>query len=376
MELSKEIKKRKAAPADEVKIKRQKQPTQEHKGPDRQKPRERSSSEAKISKEINFVSRSSQKTDGKPVKTKFEKKSKTSQLPAEVAEDDKDSRHLTRARGSKSKEAEEDDFCGFDTESDEEDGGAILSKDQTAELLKGFESSSESDDLASAVEGDEPDGTAQSSLQKTAALPQAAENALSRSKKSRGNKDQDPPITLYIGRAPHGFYRHQMHAYFSQFGEIAHLRLAHNRRTGVFQHYGFIEFVSGEVGRIVQRTMHGYIMFGHILQVKQVPQSKLDEHKAKGIDIWKGEKTRFHKIPWRKLEREQMQKASREQWMKRTENETSRRQKKAKKLKELGYDFEMPALKSVADIKEPRPETVAEEDNSPTAESAPAVAVA
>ncbi|KAH8980279.1 hypothetical protein EDB92DRAFT_1901077 [Lactarius akahatsu] len=46
---------------------------------------------------------------------------------------------------------------------------------------------------------------------------------------------------VYLGRIPHDFYESQMHIYyFSQFGNISHLRLSRNKK-----HYGFIEFRQG-----------------------------------------------------------------------------------------------------------------------------------
>ena len=249
----------------------------------------------------------------------------------------------------------DEDFKGFGSDSDDEekDGGAVLSKDHTAELLKGFESSSEDDDEAVAeIAEAEVDGA---SPRLVPTLPQSAQAAVSKTKKSKSN-DNDPPIVLYVGRISHGFFEHQMRAYFSQFGDINHLRLGHNRKTGASKHFGFVEFTSGEVGRIVQRTMQGYIMFGHILQIKEVPQSKLDEYKAKGIDIWKGEGRRYKPVPHRAFQKKALDTASRDRWAKRIEKETTRRNEKAEKLKKLGYDFEMPEIKGVdtVPVLEPR----------------------
>ena len=162
----------------------------------------------------------------------------------------------------------------------------------------------------------------------------------------------DPPGTVYIGRIPHGFYEHQMREYFSQFGTINRLRLSRNRRTGASKHYAFIEFESAEVADIVARAMDKYLLFGHILQVRVIPQDQLHP------DIWKGAGRRFKKIPWAKLQGKRLRDPqTRELWRRRINREEERRKAKADKLKDLGYDFEMPDLKQVSDVPAPQSTT-------------------
>ena len=162
----------------------------------------------------------------------------------------------------------------------------------------------------------------------------------------------DPPGTVYIGRIPHGFYEHQMREYFSQFGTINRLRLSRNRRTGASKHYAFIEFESAEVADIVARAMDKYLLFGHILQVRVIPQDQLHP------DIWKGAGRRFKKIPWTKLQGKRLRDPqTRELWRRRITREEERRKAKADKLKDLGYEFEMPDLKQVSDVPAPEPTT-------------------
>ncbi|MCI06522.1 putative RNA-binding protein [Trifolium medium] len=91
---------------------------------------------------------------------------------------------------------------------------------------------------------------------------------------------------LYIGRIPHGFYEKEMEgslkesiyayllvfaAYFGQFGTVKRLRIARNKKTGKSRHFGYIEFESPEVAKIVADTMHNYLLFEHLLQVSVVP---------------------------------------------------------------------------------------------------------
>jgi nucleolar protein 15 len=146
-------------------------------------------------------------------------------------------------------------------------------------------------------------------------------------------------------RVPHGFYEHQMKAYFSQFGGINRLRLSRNKKTGASKHFAFIEFESSEVSEIVARTMNNYLMFGHILKVRKIPDEQV--HK----DLWKGAGKRFKVIPRAKLAaRDLAQPKGRDYWKKKVESEEVSRKEKAEKLKELGYEFEMPAVRKVEDV--------------------------
>ncbi|KAF2100726.1 hypothetical protein NA57DRAFT_14795, partial [Rhizodiscina lignyota] len=138
----------------------------------------------------------------------------------------------------------------------------------------------------------------------------------------------------YYSRVPHGFYEHQMRAYFSQFGDIKRLRLSRNKKTGHSKHYAFIEFASTEVAKIVAATMNKYLLFGHILQVRLLAPEEI--HK----DLFKGANRRFKVIPRNKiLGRKLRQPMERDGWEKRIERETERRKAKEEKLMAFGYDF-------------------------------------
>lgn len=146
-------------------------------------------------------------------------------------------------------------------------------------------------------------------------------------------------------RIPHGFYEHQMRAYFSQFGEITRLRLSRNRITGRSKHYAFVEFASNTVAKIVAETMDNYLMYGHILKCKYVPSDQLHP------EIWKGANRRFKRTPWNRIEKKRLEKGkTREQWSERIDREQKRRLAKAEKLKALGYEYELPLLKSVDEV--------------------------
>lgn len=89
---------------------------------------------------------------------------------------------------------------------------------------------------------------------------------------------------LYIGRIPHGFYEDEMREFFKQFGDIKRLRIARSKKTGKSKHYGFIEFVSPEVSKIVADCMHNYLLFEHMLQVHLMPPERVHPKLWKGVD--------------------------------------------------------------------------------------------
>ncbi|KAL2829604.1 hypothetical protein BJY01DRAFT_123493 [Aspergillus pseudoustus] len=230
--------------------------------------------------------------------------------------------------------------------SDSEDEGVSLNAaesddeedDQTTALIRGFESSGDEDE--SADEGLDPD----------APIPKIPDSKKAKRKilkLQKQNKSEAPgqPGAIYVGRIPHGFYEHQMRSYFAQFGEITRLRLSRNRITGRSKHYAFIEFASESVAKIVAATMDNYLMYGHILKVKFIPSEQLHP------ELWKGANRRFKRTPWNRIEQKRLNKGkSRENWTKSIEQEQKRRLAKAEKLKELGYEFELPQLKSVDEV--------------------------
>ena len=92
--------------------------------------------------------------------------------------------------------------------------------------------------------------------------------------------------------------------------------------------------------------MNNYLMFGHILKCRVVPKEQVHEK------LWKGADKRFKKVPWSKLEGRKLAMGMGEAgWEKRIEGEKQRRKAKEEKLKAIGYEFEAPVLKGVADIK-------------------------
>ncbi|PYH41835.1 uncharacterized protein BP01DRAFT_360031 [Aspergillus saccharolyticus JOP 1030-1] len=265
------------------------------------------------------------------------KKSKKSDGTAAAASKGKTDKANTKSKKvepvvEEDSEARDDSAASDDNQSDFEED------DRTAALIRGFESSGdegESDD-----EGFDPS-------QPVPKIPDLKKAQRKLAKKQQdGASQSEGPGAIYVGRIPHGFYEHQMRAYFSQFGDITRLRLSRNRTTGRSKHYAFIEFAAESVAKIVAATMDNYLMYGHILKCKYVPKERLHP------EIWKGANRRFKRTPWNKIEKRRLEKGkTRDQWTERIEKEQQRRAVKAEQLKSvLGYDLELPQLKSVDEV--------------------------
>lgn len=151
---------------------------------------------------------------------------------------------------------------------------------------------------------------------------------------SANSKPSKETGTVYIGRIPHGLYEDQLRAYLGQFGEITKLRVSRNKHTGKSKHYGFVEFASKEVARIVCETMDNYLLFGHLLKVKMMDASQIHE------DLWIGANRKFHSIPWDTVRRQQLErKHPREFWQAKQDEFEAEKQAKARKLATLGIKY-------------------------------------
>jgi RNA recognition motif-containing protein len=156
-----------------------------------------------------------------------------------------------------------------------------------------------------------------------------------------------------------------MRQYFSQFGTINKLRLSRNRKTGHSKHFAFMEFESSHVAKIVAETMDNYLMFGHILKCKYVPPESLHP------ETFKGANKRFRVAPHNKMEQRALEAPKSEShWIKKNSKEQTKREKKAEKLKAMGYDIELPNLKNPTDVLQQRESQTVEEEMGPeTAEA-------
>lgn len=232
--------------------------------------------------------------------------------------------------------------------------------DQTQALLDGLESDGDDEDaeVGGAFEGGPVPERKKLSKKEEKDLKKAAED-----------KAAEEPGVIYIGRLPHGFYENEMRAYFKQFGNILKLRMSRNKKTGASRHYAWCQFESGIVADIVARTMDNYLMFGHLLKVKLIPKEQVNE-------AWfKGANKRFKKVPWNKMAGRALEQGSSEAlWDERVVREQQRREKKSKKMAEIGYDFKAPTVTSAKGVAKPKPveEAVNGDSEALATETAPA----
>ncbi|KAI1815663.1 RNA-binding domain-containing protein [Poronia punctata] len=275
--------------------------------------------------------------------------------PKKVKEDvqtkkTKRSASVTKSKGKKEKPAPVETE---DVESDTQDQDAESDGEAQA-LANVVDSDAEEDD----VDIDEDTNEEEKALD----LPEVPEKT---AKSSESNDDE--PGVVYIGRIPRGFYEHQMREYFSQFGQVTKIRMSRNKATGQSKHFAFVEFAERGVAEIVAKTMDNYLLAGHILKVKMVPKSQIHEK------LWVGANKRFKKIPWNKMAGNKLKKPLTESaWVAKISKEEQKRNQRAKKLSELGYDFEAPKIKTIEDVKEtPAALEAADEDAQKATEAAP-----
>ncbi|KAH7928256.1 RNA-binding domain-containing protein [Leucogyrophana mollusca] len=157
--------------------------------------------------------------------------------------------------------------------------------------------------------------------------------------KSQPTKDKG---VLFIGRLPHGFYEDQLRGYFSQFGTVTRQRISRSKKTGRSKHYGFLEFDSSSVAQIVADTMDNYLLMGHILRCKVIPQDEVHP------ELWVGANRKWKAIPRARIARVEHNKPRTEESIQKAEKRLLKRQSERKrKLAEAGinYDFDAVAYK-------------------------------
>ncbi|KAF5466185.1 hypothetical protein F2P56_016134 [Juglans regia] len=155
--------------------------------------------------------------------------------------------------------------------------------------------------------------------------------------------EQKPPedkvTVLYIGRIPHGFYEKEMEGFFSQFGKIKRLRIARNKKTGKSKHFGFIEFESPEVAKIVADCMHNQLLFEHLLQVYPIPPQHVHPK------LWRGFNYRYKPVDRVQIERKlQNKERTFEEQNKLVENIMKRDLKRQKRIEAAGIEYECPEI--------------------------------
>ncbi|KAH9481564.1 putative RNA-binding protein [Psilocybe cubensis] len=231
-----------------------------------------------------------------------------------------------------------------ESDEEEEPEEAELEESNNESDLHGF--STDDDDSSDEEDAmdDEP------SAFDVAKLPTVAKDDASVKRKLEKAKKQPIEDTgvLFLGRLPHGFYEDQLKAYFSQFGNVTRLRISRNKKTGKSKHYGFIEFDSLAVAKIVAETMDNYLLMGHILRCKLIPKGEVHP------ELWVGANRKWRVVPKEQVARAEHNKP-------RTQSEQAKASKRLLKRQEerkqklakanINYNFDAVSYKKPTEIK-------------------------
>lgn len=238
-----------------------------------------------------------------------------------------------------------------DSDDDDGDAGDANEREILASLSDISDSSAEEEEdeegedggANSSDEDEEDDRAASKSLRSSMAsikLPNSKDDATVKARLEtlrRSKSSKTTPGVLYIGRLPHGFYESQLKAYLSQFGDVTRLRISRNKKTGASKHYAFVEFADADVAKIVQETMHNYLIDGRLLQVKEISKDQVHP------ELWVGANRKFRKVPKDRLERVVRAREKTEEEEQRTEErKLKREQGRRQKLKDLGIEYDFP----------------------------------
>ncbi|SGZ24066.1 BQ5605_C023g09695 [Microbotryum silenes-dioicae] len=212
---------------------------------------------------------------------------------------------------------------------DEEEGNEI-------DFLKGFESGEEEEDVDEGEDSSDEEEEAKPAFE-AKQLPKVDKAKLAQKERAKAERKKNAQKgVVYLGRIPHGFHEAEMKSYFSQFGEVTRLRLSRNKKTGASKHYAFIEFAYASVAEIVQETMDNYLLAGHLLVCKIVPNDQIHPK------LWIGANRKFRVVPVARTEaRKRNEPKTKQQQESIKKRLLKREQKKREQLAAQGieYDF-------------------------------------
>ncbi|XKL60930.1 hypothetical protein PGB90_007987 [Kerria lacca] len=145
---------------------------------------------------------------------------------------------------------------------------------------------------------------------------------------------------VYLGHVPHGFYEQEMKSFFSQFGKVTNINIPRSTRTRRYRGYAFVEFLYPEVAKVVAETMNNYLMFKKVLKAKYIPP---EEQKPLCFRFPKV-KTPLTLRRQKYLRKQSQHHLSKNEVKKETHRLEKSLNKKIKKLKKLGIDYEFQVL--------------------------------
>uniref|UniRef100_A0A8C6ZJG4 Nucleolar protein interacting with the FHA domain of MKI67 n=1 Tax=Nothoprocta perdicaria TaxID=30464 RepID=A0A8C6ZJG4_NOTPE len=106
-------------------------------------------------------------------------------------------------------------------------------------------------------------------------LQREFQQKVQRVRQSRAAKERPSAGTVYVGHVPRRLAEPQLRSYFSQFGTVTRLRLSRSKKTGGSKGYGFIEFESDDVAKIVADTMNNYLFCERLLKCQFIPPERV-----------------------------------------------------------------------------------------------------
>ncbi|XP_071418113.1 MKI67 FHA domain-interacting nucleolar phosphoprotein [Pithys albifrons albifrons] len=109
-------------------------------------------------------------------------------------------------------------------------------------------------------------------------LQREFQQKVQRSRNKRAAKEELTPGVVFVGHLPRGLCEPQLREYFGQFGTVTRLRLSRSKKTGGSKGYGFIEFESDDVAKIVADTMNNYLFSERLLKCQFLPPERVHEN--------------------------------------------------------------------------------------------------
>ncbi|XP_049985336.1 MKI67 FHA domain-interacting nucleolar phosphoprotein [Alexandromys fortis] len=157
------------------------------------------------------------------------------------------------------------------------------------------------------------------------------------SKKQKKEEKSLNPGVIFLGHLPAVFSESHLYDYFTQFGTISRFRLSRSKRTGNSRGYGFVEFESEDVAKIVAETMDNYLFGTRLLSCKFMPPEKVHE------DLFKEWNVPFHQPLFPAVNRYN-QKRGHSQLLKMEYRFRKKEKLLRKKLAKKGIDYSFPSL--------------------------------
>ncbi|GAA5998221.1 RNA-binding protein [Rhodotorula paludigena] len=260
--------------------------------------------------------------------------------------EDKPAKAKGKGKGKKVEEEEEEvKLDDEEAEDDDEEDDDEEDDDEELDFLEGFESGEDdgedsSDEEADAGEAGAGGAKGAKGAFKVEQLPKVKGESVQKKLEGQKKEKKAPKAgVVYLGRIPHGFYEDEMRSYFSQFGEVTRLRLSRNKQTGASKHYAFIEFKYESVAQIVHETMDNYLLAGHILVCKVIPEDQVHPK------LWIGANRKFRVVPKARKDAARRNKPKTEKQQEAIKARLlSREEKKRKQLADLGIEYDFVGL--------------------------------